>query len=93
MLIRANTRKPFASIDHTTVSRVSVGALGTVTGAGGRMDRLRSLVRNRDGATVVEYGLIAALISVGLLLGLESFSNELQNVLNLIAGAIKASWS
>jgi pilus assembly protein Flp/PilA len=62
-------------------------------GAGGRMDKLRSLVRSRDGATAVEYGLIAALISVGLLLGFQGFSNELQNVLTLIADAIENSWA
>ncbi|WP_018235394.1 Flp family type IVb pilin [Ensifer sp. BR816] len=57
------------------------------------MDKLRSLVRSRDGATAVEYGLIAALISVGLLLGFQGFSNELQNVLTLIADAIENSWA
>ncbi|APG85599.1 Flp family type IVb pilin [Sinorhizobium americanum] len=57
------------------------------------MDKLRYLVRNRDGATVVEYGLVAALISVALLIGLQNFSNELLNVLNLIAGAIEGSWT
>ncbi|TCN17570.1 Flp family type IVb pilin [Sinorhizobium americanum] len=57
------------------------------------MDKLRYLVCNRDGATVVEYGLVAALISVALLIGLQNFSNELLNVLNLIAGAIEGSWT
>jgi pilus assembly protein Flp/PilA len=57
------------------------------------MDKLRSLVRSRDGATAVEYGLIAALISVGLLLGFQGFSNQLQNVLTLIADAIENSWA
>ncbi|WP_164924468.1 Flp family type IVb pilin [Sinorhizobium fredii] len=57
------------------------------------MDKLRSLVRNRDGATIVEYGLLAALISVALLVGLQGFSNELLNVLNLIADAIEDSWT
>ncbi|ASY57923.1 MULTISPECIES: Flp family type IVb pilin [Sinorhizobium] len=57
------------------------------------MDKLRSLLRSRDGATVVEYGLIAALISVALLLGFQNFSNELLNVLNLIADAMEDSWT
>ncbi|AWI58489.1 Flp family type IVb pilin [Sinorhizobium fredii] len=57
------------------------------------MDKLRSLVRNRDGATAVEYGLLAGLISVALLVGLQGFSNELLNVLNFIADAIEGSWN
>ncbi|WOS62067.1 Flp family type IVb pilin [Sinorhizobium fredii] len=57
------------------------------------MGKLRSLVRNRDGATVVEYGLLAGLISVALLVGLQGFSNELLNVLNFIADSIEGSWN
>jgi pilus assembly protein Flp/PilA len=53
------------------------------------MDKLRSLVGNRSGATAVEYGLLAALISVGLLLGLQSFAGSLENVLTLIAETIE----
>ncbi|OHV78290.1 Flp family type IVb pilin [Ensifer sp. LCM 4579] len=47
------------------------------------------LVHNRDGATAVEYGLIVALISVGLLVGLRGFSDSLQNVLEYIAETIE----
>lgn len=57
------------------------------------MDKLKSLVRNREGATAVEYGLIAGLISVALLIGLQGFSSELLNVLTLIADAIEGSWN
>jgi pilus assembly protein Flp/PilA len=59
------------------------------TDAGGCTDKLRSLVGNRSGATAVEYGLLAALISVGLLLGLQSFAGSLENVLTLIAETIE----
>ncbi len=52
------------------------------------MGKLKHLIHNRDGATAVEYGLIVALISVGLLLGLQSFSGSLQNVLEYIAETI-----
>ncbi|AFL53557.1 pilus assembly protein Flp/PilA [Sinorhizobium fredii] len=55
------------------------------------MEKLRRLVRNQDGATAVEYGLIAALISVGLLLGLESFGAGLEEVLTHISNTIEAA--
>lgn len=53
------------------------------------MRKLRRFVRNRDGATVVEYGLLAALISVSLLLGLQGFAGGLENVLTFIAETIE----
>ncbi|WEX76783.1 Flp family type IVb pilin [Sinorhizobium numidicum] len=56
------------------------------------MDKLRCLVRSRDGATVVEYGLLAALISVGLLVGLQNFSEALLGVFNIIVDAIETAW-
>ncbi|OAP43514.1 pilin [Sinorhizobium glycinis] len=55
------------------------------------METLKRLVRNQDGATAVEYGLIAALISVGLLLGLESFGAGLDDVLTYISDTIEAA--
>lgn len=53
------------------------------------MRKLICFVHKRDGATVVEYGLIAALISVGLLLGLQAFAGELEEVLTFIAETIE----
>ena len=53
------------------------------------MVKVRYFIRNRDGATAVEYGLIAALISVGLILGLRGFSENLENVLTFIAETIE----
>lgn len=54
---------------------------------------LRRLVCNRDGATVVEYGLLAALISIGLLVGLQNFSGALSNMLTFITETIEAAWA
>ncbi|MDO9417910.1 Flp family type IVb pilin [Pararhizobium sp.] len=42
-----------------------------------------------SGATAVEYGLLAALISVGLITGLGTFSNALNNTLTFVAGKIE----
>ncbi|WP_046116429.1 Flp family type IVb pilin [Ensifer aridi] len=57
------------------------------------MRMLRCLVRSRDGATVVEYGLLAALISVGLLLGLQNFSGALLDMLTFITDTLEGAWA
>ncbi|MFN7102581.1 MAG: Flp family type IVb pilin [Pseudorhizobium sp.] len=48
------------------------------------MRLLRSLSRSNEGATAIEYGLIAALIAVALIAGLGGFSDALLNVFNTI---------
>lgn len=48
------------------------------------MHLLRSLSRSNEGATAIEYGLIAALIAVALIVGLGGFSDALLNVFNTI---------
>ena len=50
---------------------------------------LRSLSRSNEGATAIEYGLIAALIAVALIVGLGGFSDALLNVFNTIEGHLK----
>jgi pilus assembly protein Flp/PilA len=52
------------------------------------MRLLKSLMLDRSGATAVEYGLIAALIAVGLLGGLGAFSDQLQAVFLTLRDAI-----
>jgi len=44
-----------------------------------RSKLLKSFLAERNGATAVEYGLLAALISIGMLVGLSSFSDTLNN--------------
>lgn len=56
------------------------------------MERLRRLFRDHDGATAVEYGLLAALISVGLLIGLQNFSGALLGMLTFVIDTIEAAW-
>jgi pilus assembly protein Flp/PilA len=46
---------------------------------------LRRLYREEAGATAVEYGLIAGLISVVLIAALEVVNSELTNVFNYIS--------
>ncbi len=52
---------------------------------------MRTLIRllgSNTGATAVEYGLLAALVSIGLLVGLQSFSDQLLAVLTTIKDAV-----
>ena len=48
------------------------------------MNLLRKFVADRSGATAIEYGLIAALMSVALIGGLGVFTNGLLGVFNTV---------
>lgn len=52
------------------------------------MRLLRSLIADDSGATAIEYGLIAAIISVALLTGYGAFTGALMNVFETITTAI-----
>jgi pilus assembly protein Flp/PilA len=49
---------------------------------------LSNLMRDRSGATAVEYGLIAGLIAVVILAGVQLLGQRLLALFNTIAGAI-----
>ena len=53
------------------------------------MRLLKSFLADAKGATAVEYGLLAALISVGLLTGLSAFSGSLNNTFMLLSNSIE----
>ncbi|MFC3162028.1 Flp family type IVb pilin [Ciceribacter thiooxidans] len=55
------------------------------------MRLLRNLVADNTGATAVEYGLIAAIISVALLTGYGAFTGALMNVFETITTTINAA--
>ncbi|KAB2836535.1 MAG: Flp family type IVb pilin [Caedimonadaceae bacterium] len=55
------------------------------------MDNLVSFFRNEDGATAIEYGLIAALISVAILAVLSTIGTDLFNVFTKIATKLTAA--
>ncbi|MGF6154791.1 pilus assembly protein Flp/PilA [Ensifer sp. KUDG1] len=48
----------------------------------------RRLLRDEAGATAIEYGLIAALISVALIAGATTLGNSLDSTFNGIGGKI-----
>ncbi|WP_349435595.1 Flp family type IVb pilin [Pararhizobium sp. A13] len=53
------------------------------------MKKLTRFLSDTSGATAVEYGLLASLISVGMIVGLGGFSDSLLDVLDTISTAIK----
>lgn len=55
------------------------------------MRLLRSLVADEAGATAIEYGLIAAIISVALLVGYGAFTGALMNVFDTITTTINTA--
>ena len=52
---------------------------------------LGKLLRNDDGATAIEYGLIAALISVVIITAVTLVGTNLSNVFNSIATALSSA--
>jgi pilus assembly protein Flp/PilA len=46
---------------------------------------VKQLLRNEDGATAIEYGLIAALISVAAIAAMTSVGSSLSSTFNTIA--------
>ncbi|MFB9951676.1 Flp family type IVb pilin [Rhizobium puerariae] len=46
-------------------------------------------LKDESGATAIEYGLIAALISVALIAGATTLGEQLDNTFNSIAGVLK----
>ncbi|CAN7369198.1 Flp family type IVb pilin [Pararhizobium sp. LjRoot238] len=52
------------------------------------MKKLTRFLFDTSGATAVEYGLLASLISVGMIVGLGGFSDSLLLVLDKISTAI-----
>lgn len=49
------------------------------------MTVFKNLFRNEEGATAIEYGLIAALIAVAAITAMGSLGNSLSNTFNLVS--------
>ncbi len=52
------------------------------------MRLLKSFLADAKGATAIEYGLIAALIAVGLLTGLSALSGSLDNTFRMLSESL-----
>ena len=48
----------------------------------------RSMMKNQNGATAIEYTLIASLIAVAAIVGMRSVGGHVQNVLTNVANAM-----
>ncbi len=53
------------------------------------MTIIKKIFKNEDGATAIEYGLIAALIAVAAIAGMSSLGTNLGGTFNNIAGNLK----
>ena len=47
-------------------------------------------MKDESGATAIEYGLIAALVGVSIIVGLEALRDALNDILNQISGELNA---
>ena len=52
---------------------------------------LRKLRKDEEGATAIEYGLIAALISVAAIIAMQALGTSLNNMFNAISGTLDSS--
>jgi pilus assembly protein Flp/PilA len=49
---------------------------------------LRKLVRNESGATAIEYGLIAALLAIGIIAAVKGVGTQLNKTFNKVSGEL-----
>jgi pilus assembly protein Flp/PilA len=49
---------------------------------------LQSMIRDEDGATMVEYGLLVALIAMVALVGVTTLGTNLQSLYTTVAGSV-----
>ena len=53
---------------------------------------VRKLLKDKKGATAIEYGLIAAIMAVALISGVGAFGKALNNQFVFIADTIDSAW-
>ena len=55
------------------------------------MTMFSRFMNDESGATAIEYGLIAAIVGVGIIVGLGSVRTELQGTLNKVSSELKGA--
>jgi pilus assembly protein Flp/PilA len=55
------------------------------------MKMIKKLFKNEEGATAIEYGLIAALIAVAAITAMSALGDNLSNTFNKVNNELKAS--
>lgn len=53
------------------------------------MERLKRFLKDEDGVTAIEYGLIAALIAVAIIAAVGFIGTNLSNIFDYIAGKLE----
>jgi pilus assembly protein Flp/PilA len=71
---------------HALFARYRLNGLALPQRIDLRMNALLKLLRNEDGATAIEYGLIAALIVVSAVTVMGTVGTNLSSVFNTVAG-------
>ncbi len=57
----------------------------------GMFAKLKTFLNNEDGATAIEYGLIAALVSVAAIGALTAMGNSLGTMFNTVSSALSGA--
>jgi pilus assembly protein Flp/PilA len=52
------------------------------------MKRLRGFLSEQDGSTAVEYGLLAGIVAVALIVGVGAIAGGLENVMTIISDSL-----
>ncbi len=52
------------------------------------MQFIRKMLKNEEGATAIEYGLIAALIAVAAIVAMQNVGDSLTNTFNGVSGTL-----
>ncbi len=55
------------------------------------MNMFSRFVNDESGATAIEYGLIAAIVSVGIIVALQNVRTSLQSTFNSVAGSLNTA--
>lgn len=55
------------------------------------MNMFSRFMKDESGATAIEYGLIAAIVGVGIIVGLQSVRGQLQTTLNKVSSELSTA--
>ncbi len=55
------------------------------------MERIKRFLKDEEGVTAIEYGLIAALIAVAIITGVTALGGQLNTIFNTISGKVTSA--